>query len=231
MTVARHSRRWMLFFAVLGLLALTALLLENWYNLAQQLTSARLEAARVQWRQQSPASYDVRYTIKRQARGGERLLARVRDGEVTVIEAAGEALDPALYPYYDVPGLLGEVERVRTENPALRDGEVDWTSKTNVSLPYAVAVRGGQVVRAESDGQALPPSLRRWYDMPALLDGIGRFLEQDARAGGWRMYNVASFDPSDGRVLHYVRSSMQTRERIEFILTRFDLVAESGSTP
>src|SRR5262249_37416498 len=98
-------------------------------------------------------------------------------------------------------------------------------------LSYAIAVRAGEVVRAECDDRALPASLQRWYNLRSILNGVGRFLEQDAHAGGWRMYNVASFDSNDGRLLHYVRSSVRSRERIEFILIRLEPVEQPSPMP
>jgi hypothetical protein len=231
MTSPRRSRRWILFFAVLALLAAAAVALEIWFNLQQQLTPARLEQARARWQGKGPPSYDLQYTVARQSRAADRLLARVRDGALTAVEADGEPLDPDLYPFYDLPGLLAAVERDQADSPGVRNREVGWIAPAVSSTAYEVAVRRGQVVRAEADHHPLPPEVRDSYDMAGLFAGVVRLLERDTRAGGWRIFNVAMFDPDDSRLEHYVRSNTGTRARLEFNLLDFKPVVEARAAP
>ena len=61
----------------------------------------------------------------------------------------------------------------------------------------------------------LDPSRYPRYDMTALMDDIETFLEEDAEPGRPRTYTVASFDPTDGHLIRYVRRVMGSSERIE----------------
>jgi hypothetical protein len=221
-----RSRPWLVFFAVLALLAASAVGLETWYNLRQQLTPEALEQARALWRQQGPADYDLRYRVARQDRSGERLRARLRDGTLAGVEADGTPLEPDLYAFHNLAPLFAEI----APSPGERD--VSATAPERSTPIYLVRVRGGQAVRAWCNDELLPAAVAGDYDMAALFAGVGRLLEHDRAAGSWRPYAVALFDRSDGHLLHYVRSWMRTRERLEFSLLELKPVAsQAPSTP
>jgi hypothetical protein len=230
-TAPRRRRPWVLFFVVLFLLAVAAVALEISFNLWQQLTPARLQQARTLWQEKGPASYNLQYTVTSQTRMGNRLTARVKGGDVTALEVNGEPLDPELFPFHDVPGLLAEWEHQRGEGSDAAERDLSWTSLPASTVTYEVAVRRAQVVRAEGDRQPLPPQLRGSYGMAGLFRGIARLLEHDAHAGGWHMFNVAVFDPDEGRLLHYVRSNSLARERIELKAVQLETVAEDAPVP
>jgi hypothetical protein len=55
--------------------------------------------------------------------------------------------------------------------------------------------------------------------MDELFDEIDRRLRADREAGGRLPFVKATFDPGDGHIVHYVRSVMKSRERLEVTVT------------
>jgi hypothetical protein len=218
MTDRRRSRAWVLFFAALLLLAGTAISLEVWFSLHQQLTRESLERARALWREKGPEDYDLKYTMKRQSRARDRLQARVRGGAVEAVEANGAPLPPRLFPFYDLAPLFAEVDPSPGDRSGGRDGDVSCLSPEQSRVTYLVQVRHARVVRAAADDRPLPAEAAPSYGMPGLFAGVGEWLEEDESAGARRPYAVAVFDRADGHLLHYVRSLMRTGERVEFNL-------------
>jgi hypothetical protein len=216
------------FFAALALLAATAVSLETWYNLRQQLGPEALEQARTRWRERGPADYDLKYTVARQGRSGERLLARVRGAKVETVEADGLPLEPDLAAFRDLAPLFAELEQAPQERPDAARREVTAVAPERSTRTYLVHVRQGKPVLAWCDGRAVPSALAEDYTMAALFAGVARLLERDRAAGGWRPYAVAAFDRDDGRLLHYVRSLMRTRERVEYNLLELKPVSDNG---
>lgn len=104
----RKSRSWMWFFGVLALLGTTAVSLEIWYNLRQQLTREQIEQAQRLWKENDPGDYDFSYTIQRQgpsegdtvdplkAADGQphAIQVRVRGGEVQTVSCDDKLLPP-----------------------------------------------------------------------------------------------------------------------------------------
>jgi hypothetical protein len=229
MTDRRRSRAWVLFFAALFLLAAAAVTLEVGFSLHQQLTPTALERARALWDENGPADYDLTYTVKRQTRSGDRLRARVRGGVVEAVEVDGTQLPPDLYAFHNLGPLFAEVE----PSPAGGSGSADVSclAPPQSLATYLVQVRGRRVVRASCDDRPLPAEVAPSYDMPALFAGIGTWLGRDAPAGMWRPFAVATFDRGDGHLLHYVRSLMRTRERVEFNLVELRPVPAQAPSP
>jgi hypothetical protein len=225
-----RARSWVLFFAALALLAAAAVGIETWYNLHQQLTPGAVEQAHARWRAHGPADYDCKYIVARQGRSGEALRARVRDGTVSGVEADGVPLEPDLFAFHDLAPLFAAL------GPAPGGRDVSAAAPARSTIAYRVRVRRGEPVHAWCGDEPVPAALAEGYAMPALLAGVGRLLEQDRAAGGWRPYEVATFDAGDGRLLHYVRSLMRTRERVEFNLLEWlpakdDSAAQAPSQP
>jgi hypothetical protein len=95
----RSSWRWISFFVVLAVLAVTAVTLPIIYNLSQQLKPEQLAEARQRWRDHGPTDYDLTYAITYdRERLPERHIVLVRGGEVVFASCEGEvvALSPAL---------------------------------------------------------------------------------------------------------------------------------------
>jgi hypothetical protein len=83
---------------------------------------------------------------------------------------------------------------------------------------YHVEVRHKQVALATLNGQTLEPRLAAYWDMPHLFSDIEGHWQQDHprdRQPERRTFVTAVFDARDGHVLHYVRSVLSTRERVE----------------
>jgi Family of unknown function (DUF6174) len=102
------------------------------------------------------------------------------------------------------------------------DYDLTYTKRGSASGNFFVKVRGGKVVDVTLDGREitqndkpLDPSRYSRYDMDALMDDIETFLEEDAEPGRPRTYTVATFDPTDGHLIRYVRRVMGSSERIE----------------
>ena len=231
MTDRRRSRAWVLFFAALLFLAAAAITLEVGFSLRQQLSPQALERARALWREKGPADYDLKYTVKRQSRSADHLRAKVHNGAVEAVEVNGAPLSPDLYPFHDLASLFAEAGPSPADQPGSHDGEASCTAPEQSQVTYLVQVRDGRVVRASCDDQPLPAEVASSYDMPALFAGIGTWLEHDESAGAWRPYTVAVFDRADGHLLHYVRSLMRTRERVEFNLVDLQRVPAQAPSP
>jgi hypothetical protein len=219
-----RTRSWVIFFAALLLLATAAVSLETWYNLRQQLSPEALEQARVIWRAKGPADYDLKYVVIRQTRSGERLRARLRDGVVTGIEIDGTPLDPALVAFHDLTPLFAELPSTSPTG----EREVSATAPERSTARYRVEVRRGQVARAWYGDDPVPAALAERYTVAGLFDGLGRFVADDQSSGIWRPYAVAMFDRTDGHLMHYVRSRMRARERVEFSLLEWKPQLEPG---
>lgn len=230
MTDRRRSRAWVLFFAALLLLAAAAISLEVGFSLRQQLTPQALERARALWREKGPADYDLKYTVKRQSRSGDRLLSENRHDQIEEVTVNGELLEPPLYPFHDLGRLFANVDASRAPGVAAEEVSVA-TAPEQSTVAYLVQVRHGHVVRAWYDDQPLPASVAGSYDMPSLFAGLGTYLKRDAAGGMWRPFAVATFDRADGHLLHYVRSLMRTRERVEFNLVELRAVPAQAPSP
>ncbi len=92
---------------------------------------------------------------------------------------------------------------------------------------FQVEVRDGKVIKVERNGAPVEERLFRYSDMPALFGFVEAFLEEDARPGQPRAYEVASFDPQDGHLLHYVRSVLSKQERVEITVHLHPVTEES----
>ena len=102
------------------------------------------------------------------------------------------------------------------------DYDLTYTKRGSASGTFFVKVRNGKVVDVTLDGREvtqndkpLDPSRYQRYDMTALMDDMETFLEEDAEPGRPRTYSVATFDPTDGHLIRYVRRVMGANERIE----------------
>jgi hypothetical protein len=100
--------------------------------------------------------------------------------------------------------------------------DLTYTKKGSATGTFAIEVRDGKVVSVTLDGleitrddRPLDPSLYPRYDMSGLLDDLDQFLRLDAEPGRPRTFTVATFDPEDGHLIHYIRRVMGTSERIE----------------
>jgi Family of unknown function (DUF6174) len=95
------------------------------------------------------------------------------------------------------------------------DYDMTYTQKGSAPGNFRVQVRNKKPVSVIRDGEALEERFYRYSDMPALFGFIDDFLRLDAEPGKPRTFTVASFDPEDGHLIHYVRRVMGGQERIE----------------
>jgi hypothetical protein len=109
-----------------------------------------------------------------------------------------------------------EAARALWKEKGPADYDLQYTKKGSVSGTFEVRVRGGRVVSATMDGQPLERRLYAFSDMPGLFDDLERFLEMDSAPGSPRTFTKATFDMAgDGHLIHYIRSVMSTRQRVE----------------
>jgi hypothetical protein len=90
-----------------------------------------------------------------------------------------------------------------------------YTQKGNAPGTFRVQVRNKKPISVIRDGQPLEARLYRYSDMPALFGFIEDSLKNDAQPGKPGTYTIATFDPDDGHLIHYVRRAMGGTERIE----------------
>jgi hypothetical protein len=107
--------------------------------------------------------------------------------------------------------------RARWAEKGPHDYDLQYTiKKIDATETFDVKVRGGKVTSVVMNGQLqLEPWQYRYHSIPALFGFIDDFLQIDSQPGSPRTFAVASFDPEDGHLIHYVRSVMSKRERQE----------------
>src|ERR1051326_4131359 len=103
------------------------------------------------------------------------------------------------------------------------DYDLDYSvKKLDNTENYHAEVRHKTVVAASLNSQGMEERLLAYQDMPHLFGYIERFWQQDHDEGkraSPRTFVTAVFDAQDGHLLHYVRSVMTTRERVEITVT------------
>jgi hypothetical protein len=135
--------RWLWFFIVLIVLAVSATVILIVYNLNQQLKAEQLATARQKWRENGPADYRLVYNIKVNDSARETHVDRydvtVRGGLVTAALKNGKTESPGRFGLYGMDKLLdhvagnmekdGEPGRPRTFTRAMFDpnnGALFW---------------------------------------------------------------------------------------------------------
>jgi hypothetical protein len=136
---SRHrSRRWIVFFVVLALLSLAAIVINLVYNLSIQLQPEQLIDARRRWQENKPKDYDLRYLVEVtheaeaepekfaclvKVRGGQVVLIMDNDEVVYVEPALAVAAGPAVLGIstadprrYGVPALFEQIEAARRQD-------------------------------------------------------------------------------------------------------------------
>lgn len=96
----RRTRRWIVFFALLAVMAAAGIVLPIVYNLGLQLKPEQVTAARERWREHGTGDYDLDYHVKIDgtSQAGEYDYAvQVRGGKVVFVGCNGVVLwiDPA----------------------------------------------------------------------------------------------------------------------------------------
>jgi hypothetical protein len=104
--------------------------------------------------------------------------------------------------------------------------DMTYTQKGSAPGTFRVEVRNRKPTSVIRDGQLLEERLYRYSDMPALFGFIEDSLRNDAEPGKARTFTVATFDPNDGHLIHYIRRVMGGKERIE-ITVEFHALSQS----
>jgi hypothetical protein len=119
------------------------------------------------------------------------------------------------------PEKLAEAQQLwKAQGPHSYDMRYE-IKKPDSTDEYAVEVRNGTVVSVMRNGQPLEKRLFRYSSVPSLFNFIDEFLEQDRKPDSPRAFEVATFDPQDGHLLHYVRSVARTRQQQEITVKEF----------
>jgi hypothetical protein len=97
------------------------------------------------------------------------------------------------------------------EAARVRDYDIDVTIGGRTHGRYQVQVRGGRIVAATMNGKPFdPPELANSWTMDEWLTTfLERDLENDAKPDSPPVYTQVEFDPGDGHLVHYLRSSVR----------------------
>jgi hypothetical protein len=111
------------------------------------------------------------------------------------------------------------------EKTNLRDYDMEYTTKKGTDKEpdrFEVRVRQGKVQSVILNRRVpMEPRLFPYRSMDALLDDIEKFMKEDCQPGRPRTFTRAMFDPNDGHLLWYVRRVMQSEERVEITVEKF----------
>jgi hypothetical protein len=106
----RPRRKWVWFFVVLAGLALTAIVIQIWYNWSHQLNPIQLAEAEALWKEKGPLDYDMEYTV-RKIDSTEVYSVKVRKGKVISVLRDSRPVEKRLYHYSDMTGLFDIIEQ------------------------------------------------------------------------------------------------------------------------
>jgi len=108
-----------------------------------------------------------------------------------------------------LPDVYAAEEHWGSKGPSNYDMEYVFKTIDNTDK-YRVQVRFGRVVSARRNDQPLEPAQYRYCSMPYLFEIVEDYLRLDSKESAPRTFAVATFDPVDGHLIHYVRSVMPT---------------------
>ncbi len=160
MTTPKPSRRWIWFFAVVGLLAVAGITINLVYNIRQQLTPEQLRQARERWEETGPRSYNLRYLVRKPDTEPEQYEAEVRNGRVVAARLNGRLLEVRLWGHHDMRGRYADIQRFLEEDAKPGKPRVfakaQFDAKTGQLLHYVRAVSATRE-RVQIDVQELTP--------------------------------------------------------------------------
>jgi hypothetical protein len=142
----KRNRNWLWFFLILIGLTATAIGLELWYNLNQQLRPQRLAAARQLWKEKGPASYQAQYLVRWEDGSELRYAVWVEEGQVvSVTRPTGRLLAPGEYPFDRIETLFDHMDEqlradARPDSPRVFATGV-FDPQTGCVLRYVRSVR------------------------------------------------------------------------------------------
>ncbi len=112
MPATPRTHRWIWFFVILFVLAITATTVLIVFNLKQQLRTEQLQAARKLWNESGPKNYTLVYTtrVNEESREDEYWV-KVREGRAVESKHNGQPEPPERLPYRGMEGLFDIAER------------------------------------------------------------------------------------------------------------------------
>jgi hypothetical protein len=111
--------------------------------------------------------------------------------------------------------------RARWERAGVRDYEIEVRVGGGTQAVYRVEVRGGQVVRATQNGLAFDrPERAEPWTVAGLFDILANDLARDAQPGSPAAYTQVRFDPHDGHLVRYLRTTPTQKLVLEVRLER-----------
>ncbi len=120
----RPARPWLWYFVFLTVLSIIAVAIQVWYARGRILTLAKLQAAEKLWQENGPASYDLKYTMTRQALVPDEYHVQVRKGKVVSVTRNGNPVEERLYHYSTMPALFSFIEDyLRLDDEAAKEGQ------------------------------------------------------------------------------------------------------------
>lgn len=146
-------RSYVWYFLALAVLGAAAVIIPIIANIMQQLTPDKFAEARARWKQQGPASYDLRYIERIDSdEAGDEYQVKVRDGEVVSLRVNGhlkalEAMTAQQRQKYTVPRMFDQIEEHLVEE---KDGQqrnfatAHFDSELGYPMHYIRRVRGSR---------------------------------------------------------------------------------------
>lgn len=153
-----RSRRWIGFFVILSILALTAIVVPIVYNLSIQLRPEQIADAKRRWQENAPAAYDLEYLVKSDDEGSGtpeiRYLVQVRSGRIVLIMEGDEViyLDPML------AAVMGADVFALTSEEQGRHGVLALFAQIEEAMRQADTAGRRDYVKADFDPQDGHPS-------------------------------------------------------------------------
>src|SRR3954465_7406960 len=107
----RKNRGWLIYFLLVGVLAVLAASVIVTYNLSQQLKPEKLAAARKFWEQHGPKSYEMTYTVRLNENDtSDQYHVSVKDGKVVEVTLNGRAQTADRFHNYGMDRLFDYME-------------------------------------------------------------------------------------------------------------------------
>jgi len=150
-----------------------------------------------------------------------RLLLFALAGAAAVLIAVIVGLNIAHSQKRLTPERLAEAQRL-WQAAGVQDYDIRVTVQGRTAGDYVVQVRDGRAVSGTINGRPFdPPELARSWTMHELLFTIlERDLENDAKPDSPVVHTQAEFDPHDGHLMRYLRSSSRQNVVLDVQLER-----------
>jgi len=146
--VAKSSKHWIWFFAILTILALTAIIVPIVYNLKQQLKPEAVVAAREKWKASGITDYDLAYQERiDNEEHGTGYHAKIRGGRVVAATIDGEPLPEREWGRHCIDAMFDHIMLDLSPERAASTGRANYLSahfdkQNGFPIRYVYRVRG-----------------------------------------------------------------------------------------